>query len=148
MIRRCDDNDLDVILPVINYAAQAYKGVIPADRWKEPYMSKEHLRHEMDAGVVFWGYEEKGEMLGVMGIQDVQDVTLLRHAYCPHVAQESWHRREAQCSSQDADHTADARRHLGRDVLDDPILRKERVRAGHPGRGGMGAYFLQMLRFF
>ena len=81
MIRRCDDKDLDVILPIINDAAQAYKGVIPADRWKEPYMSKDHLRYEMDAGVVFWGYEEKGEMLGVMGIQDVQDVTLIRHAY-------------------------------------------------------------------
>jgi N-acetylglutamate synthase-like GNAT family acetyltransferase len=81
MIRRCDDNDFDTILQIINDAAQAYKGVIPADCWKEPYMSKEHLRHEMDAGVVFWEYEEKRELLGVMGIQDVQDVTLIRHAY-------------------------------------------------------------------
>jgi N-acetylglutamate synthase-like GNAT family acetyltransferase len=81
MIRRCDDKDFDVILPIINDGAQAYKGVIPADRWKEPYMSKEYLRHEMDAGVVFWGYEENGELLGVMGVQDVQDVTLIRHAY-------------------------------------------------------------------
>jgi N-acetylglutamate synthase-like GNAT family acetyltransferase len=81
MIRRCDDKDIDGILPIINDAAQAYKGMIPADRWKEPYMPKEYLRHEMDAGVVFWGYEENGELLGVMGIQDVQDVTLIRHAY-------------------------------------------------------------------
>jgi N-acetylglutamate synthase-like GNAT family acetyltransferase len=81
MIRRCDDKDFVTVHQIINDAAQAYKGVIPADCWKEPYMSKEHLRHEMDAGVVFWGYEEKGELLGVMGIQDVQDVTLIRHAY-------------------------------------------------------------------
>jgi hypothetical protein len=81
MIRQCDNNYLDVILPVISDAAQEYKGVIPADSWKEPYMSMEHLRHEMDTGVVFWGYEEKGEMLGVLGIQDVQDETLIRHAY-------------------------------------------------------------------
>jgi N-acetylglutamate synthase-like GNAT family acetyltransferase len=81
MIRRCDDKDFVTVLQIINDAAQAYKGVIPADCWKEPYMSKEHIRHEMDAGVVFWGYEEKGELLGVMGIQDVQDVTLIRHAY-------------------------------------------------------------------
>jgi len=81
MIRRCDDKDFDAVLKIINDAAYAFKGVIPADRWKEPYMSKEHLRHEMDAGIVFWGYEEKGELLGVMGNQDVQDVTLIRHAY-------------------------------------------------------------------
>jgi GNAT superfamily N-acetyltransferase len=81
MIRRCDDKDFDAVLQIINDAALAYMGVIPADRWKEPYMSKEHLRHEMDAGVVFWGYEEEGELLGVMGIQHVQDVTLVRHAY-------------------------------------------------------------------
>lgn len=66
---------------IINDAAQAYKGVIPADCWKEPYMSREYLRHEIDAGVAFWGYEETGALVGVMGIQDVQDVTLIRHAY-------------------------------------------------------------------
>ena len=52
-----------------------------ADRWKEPYMSKDELRHEMDEGVIFWGYEEGVELIGVMGIQQVQDVTLIRHAY-------------------------------------------------------------------
>lgn len=66
---------------IINEAARAYKGVIPADRWDEPYMPREYLRHEINAGVQFWGYEEKGRLLGVMGIQDVQDVTLIRHAY-------------------------------------------------------------------
>jgi N-acetylglutamate synthase-like GNAT family acetyltransferase len=66
---------------IINDAARAYKGVIPADRWHEPYMPREYLRHEIDAGVVFWGYEEKGRLTGVMGIQVVQDVTLIRHAY-------------------------------------------------------------------
>ncbi len=81
MIRRCDDRDFEAIFSIINDAALAYKGVIPPDRWHEPYMSKEYLRHEMDSGVVFWGYEENGALLGVMGIQDVKDVTLIRHAY-------------------------------------------------------------------
>ncbi len=70
-----------MIYEIINDAAQAYNGVIPPDCWKEPYMSKDELRHEMDAGVVFWGHEEDGQLLGVMGIQHVQDVTLIRHAY-------------------------------------------------------------------
>ena len=81
MIRRCDGRDFDVIWQIINDGARAYKGVIPADQWTEPYMSKEKLQHEMDAGVVFWGYEESGTLQGVMGIQEVRDVTLIRHAY-------------------------------------------------------------------
>jgi GNAT superfamily N-acetyltransferase len=81
MIRRCDDNDFDGILLIINDAAHAYKGVIPADCWKEPYMPKEYLRRELEAGVMLWGYDENGALLGVMGVQDVQDVTLIRHAY-------------------------------------------------------------------
>ena len=81
MIRRCDDRDFEVIRAIINDGSQAYKGIIPADRWTEPYMSLEKLRHEIDDGVVFWGYEEDGELAGVMGIQPVQDVTLIRHAY-------------------------------------------------------------------
>jgi N-acetylglutamate synthase-like GNAT family acetyltransferase len=70
-----------VIYEIINEAAQVYNGVIPADCWKEPYMSDDELRHEMDAGVAFWRYEEDGQLVGVMGIQHVQDVTLIRHAY-------------------------------------------------------------------
>ena len=81
MIRQCDSNDFETLWAIINDAAEAYRGVIPPDRWHEPYMPKDHLRRGLDAGVVFWGYEENGELLGVMGIQDVQDVTLIRHAY-------------------------------------------------------------------
>ena len=81
MIRLCVDEEFEAICEVVNDAARAYKEVIPADRWKEPYMPKEELRHEIDDGVVFWGYEEDNELIGVMGIQQVQDVTLIRHAY-------------------------------------------------------------------
>ena len=81
MIRKCDDTDFETIYEIINNGAEAYKGVIPADRLKEPYMDRDELRHEIDAGVEFWGYEEAGELLGVMGIQHVLDVTLIRHAY-------------------------------------------------------------------
>lgn len=66
---------------IINDSAQAYRGVIPADRWHEPYMSKEELAHEIRDGIVFWGYEKDGNLIGVMGIQEVGDVTLIRHAY-------------------------------------------------------------------
>jgi GNAT superfamily N-acetyltransferase len=75
------DNDFDIICEIINDAAQAYKGVIPADRWHEPYMSRGQLQQEIDAGVNFWGWEEKGKLEGVMGIQYKGDVTLIRHAY-------------------------------------------------------------------
>jgi N-acetylglutamate synthase-like GNAT family acetyltransferase len=81
VIRPCDDNDFDTIFSIINEAAEAYRGVIPADRWHEPYMPREELRHEIQSGVRFWGWEEDGQVVGVMGIQDVQDVTLIRHAY-------------------------------------------------------------------
>jgi GNAT superfamily N-acetyltransferase len=81
MIRRCDHRDFELTWEIINDGARAYKGVIPADRWTEPYMSREKLRHEIDEGVVFWGHEESGSLAGVMGIQQVQDVTLIRHAY-------------------------------------------------------------------
>ena len=85
MIRRCKEKDFQAMCAVINDAAQAYRGVIPEDRWHEPYMSREELRHEIADGVVFWGYGEAGTLIGVMGIQDVQDVTLIRHAYvCTH----------------------------------------------------------------
>jgi len=83
-IRQCDTRDaadFEAIWEIINDAAQAYKGVIPADRWHEPYMTKEKLEHEINDDVVFWGYEEEGTLTGVMGIQHVQDVTLIRHAY-------------------------------------------------------------------
>jgi N-acetylglutamate synthase-like GNAT family acetyltransferase len=81
MIRPCTDADFDTIHTIVNDAAEAYRGVIPADCWHEPYMSKEYLRHEIDSGVRFSGWDEGGELVGIMGIQDVQDVTLIRHAY-------------------------------------------------------------------
>jgi N-acetylglutamate synthase-like GNAT family acetyltransferase len=81
MIRKCDDSDFETIFKVINEAAQAYRGIIPEDRWNEPYMPREELSHEIEEGVEFYGYEEDGELVGVMGIQDVQDVTLIRHSY-------------------------------------------------------------------
>ena len=81
MIRRCDDREFELIWAIINDGAQAYKGVIPEDCWTEPYMPKSDLRHEIDDGVAFWGHEEGGKLVGVMGFQQVQDVTLIRHAY-------------------------------------------------------------------
>jgi GNAT superfamily N-acetyltransferase len=81
MIRRCEMADFDLIYEIVNDGALAYKGAIPKDRWREPYMSKEALQHAIDDGVAFWGYEENGSLAGVMGLQPVQDVTLIRHAY-------------------------------------------------------------------
>jgi len=81
MIRQCTDSDFEIIYAIINDAARKYEGIIPADRWKVPYMSAKELRHEIDEGVVFWGFEEDGQLAGVMGIQHVKDVTLIRHAY-------------------------------------------------------------------
>ncbi len=81
MIRRCDERDFEPVLAVINDAAQAYRGVIPADRLHDPYMPPEELRQEIDAGVEFYGYEADGRLIGVMGIQEVSDVALIRHAY-------------------------------------------------------------------
>jgi GNAT superfamily N-acetyltransferase len=80
-IRPCRVEDVTAVLDIINSAAVAYRGVIPVDRWHEPYMSREELRGEIDAGVVFWGFELDGDLIGVMGIQPVLDVNLIRHAY-------------------------------------------------------------------
>jgi N-acetylglutamate synthase-like GNAT family acetyltransferase len=108
MIRRCTEHDLSAIYEIINDAAQAYKGVIPADRWHEPYMAIEELKREIDDGVEFWGYEEAGDLIGVMGLQDKGDVYLIRHAYV---------------------HTRSQKRGIGRELLrhleqmtDKPIL--------------------------
>ncbi len=80
-IRLCRDDERTAILAIVNAAAVAYRGVIPADRWHEPYMSASELDSEIHGGVVFWGYEVDGELIGVMGIQPVRDVDLIRHAY-------------------------------------------------------------------
>jgi N-acetylglutamate synthase-like GNAT family acetyltransferase len=81
MIRPCTPADFDVIWEIINDAASAYKGVIPADCWHEPYMSREQLQREIEQGVTFWAMEQDGDIVGVMGIQKVRDVVLIRHAY-------------------------------------------------------------------
>lgn len=82
MIRECNSEDFDVICEIINDAAVAYKGVIPEDRWREPYMTGVELREAIDGGVRFWCYfEEPGTILGVTGIQDKGEVSLIRHAY-------------------------------------------------------------------
>ena len=81
MIRKCLQSDFDEILEIINDGAQAYKGAIPADRWHEPYMSRAELEKQLSEEVVFWGYVSGNALGGVMGIQHIKDVTLIRHAY-------------------------------------------------------------------
>jgi len=81
MIRRCTDSDFAVIETIINEGAQAYRGAIPADCWHEPYMTESDLKAEIAAGVNFWGWDESGALVGVMGFQKVRDATLIRHAY-------------------------------------------------------------------
>jgi GNAT superfamily N-acetyltransferase len=80
-IRRCGEEDLATMLAIVNGAAEAYRGVIPADRWHEPYMPEAELREEIAAGVEFWGLETADGLAGVMGVQPVRDVDLIRHAY-------------------------------------------------------------------
>lgn len=80
-IRACRPDEAGRILEIVNAAAEAYRGVIPADRWHEPYMSADELAAETAKEVVFSGYEVDGELVGVMGVQPVRDVTLIRHAY-------------------------------------------------------------------
>ena len=80
-IRSCRDHDTDAMLATINAAAQVYRGVIPADRWHEPYMLASELRSEVASGVVFVACELDGAVAGVMGIQPVRNVDLIRHAY-------------------------------------------------------------------
>jgi N-acetylglutamate synthase-like GNAT family acetyltransferase len=81
VIRKCIESDFNSIFEIINDAAQVYKEVIPPDRWHKPYMSLEELRSQIEDGIVFWGLERDDQLLGVMGIQDKGDVTLIRHAY-------------------------------------------------------------------
>jgi GNAT superfamily N-acetyltransferase len=81
MISRLQPTEFKSILHVINDAAEAYRGIIPEDRWKEPYMSAEELREEIESEVEFYGWMEDNVLVAVMGIQPVNDVTLIRHAY-------------------------------------------------------------------
>ena len=89
MIRPLRADEAGIILSLINAAAQAYQGVIPADCWHEPYMSARELDNELRAGVKFSGFEDEGSLVGVMGRQDLGEVTLIRHAY----VHPAWQRR-------------------------------------------------------
>jgi len=122
MIRRCKAEEFEKIWEVINDAAAIYKGVIPPDCWKEPYMSKEELQGEIDDGVVFWGYYEEDKLVGVMGIQPVQDVTLIRHSYV---------------------HSTKQKQGIGRELLS--RLRKETTR---PILIGTWAAVIRAIRFY
>ena len=81
MIRKATDQDFEEILEIINDAAKAYRGVIPADVWHEPYMTRDELREQIDDGVKFSCYVDQNQIIGVMGIQDKTEVDLIRHAY-------------------------------------------------------------------
>jgi N-acetylglutamate synthase-like GNAT family acetyltransferase len=81
MITSATEKDFDDIYAIINDAATAYKGIIPADRWHEPYMPEEELKAQIEDGVQFSCYVDEGQVIGVMGIQDKKDVYLIRHAY-------------------------------------------------------------------
>src|SRR6266850_442901 len=89
LIRQSVRADFAAILAIVNDAAHAYRGVIPADRWHEPYMSSDELEREIAGGVVFWVVEQEGRVSGVMGIQDKGDVALVRHAYVAPTTQRS-----------------------------------------------------------
>ena len=80
-IRPCTAEDLPALFSIVNDAAQAYRGVIPADCWHEPYMPLDELKQAIRDGIVFWGYEMAGELVGLMGIQDRGEISLIRHAY-------------------------------------------------------------------
>jgi GNAT superfamily N-acetyltransferase len=80
-VRRSRDDERGEVLAIVNSAAEAYRGVIPDDRWREPYMAASELEREVAAGVEFWVYETDGVLAGAMGMQPVRDVDLIRHAY-------------------------------------------------------------------
>src|SRR5262249_15421217 len=80
-IRLCRDDERDLILAIVNAAAEAYRGVIPADRWHEPYMTRQELDEEIVAAVAFWGAEVQGKLVGVMGFQSLQEGDLIRHSH-------------------------------------------------------------------
>lgn len=81
LVRQCRDDELPVVARIINEAAEAYRSVIPSDRWHEPYMSAAELHENIASGVAMWGYELDRQLIGVMGVQRVRDVELIRHAY-------------------------------------------------------------------
>jgi len=89
MIRDCGLRDFDAMLDIVNQAAEAYRAFIPAEEWQVPYMPAEELHQDLAAGVSFVGWEEAGSLVGIMGLQPVRDVSLIRHAY----VRPEWQRR-------------------------------------------------------
>lgn len=81
MIVKCEEKDFKDIYDIINDAAIAYKGIIPADRWHDPYVTEHELQKQIDEGVEFWSYSEHEVIMGIMGIQFKDNITLIRHAY-------------------------------------------------------------------
>jgi len=81
MIKEYKQNNTSEILNIINNASIKYKGIIPDDCWKEPYMSEKELLNEFSDGVRMYGYHQNDKLIGVIGVQDVKDVILIRHAY-------------------------------------------------------------------
>ena len=81
MIKKYTKNDTSKILHIINDASLRYKGVIPDNCWHEPYMSEQELIDELSDGVCMFGYHHNNKLIGVIGIQKVKDVILIRHAY-------------------------------------------------------------------
>ena len=81
MINEYTKNDTSTILHIINDASLRYKGIIPDDCWNEPYMSEQELIDEFNDGVRMYGYHLNNKLIGVIGVQEVKDVVLIRHAY-------------------------------------------------------------------
>ena len=135
MIRRCVPDDFERMLAIINEAALAYRGVIPDDRWKDPYMPAEELAAEIAAGIVFDGYEiDSIGLVGVMGVQAVKDVTLIRHAYVAPGQQRSGIGSALLTGAVPTSRPADPDRYMGRRRLGDCFLFAAWLR-GSPGAG-------------
>ena len=131
MIRRCGERDFEAIWSIINDGAEAYRGVVPATRLGDPYMGRETLAEEIADGVAFWGYEEEGALAGVMGIQQVMDVTLIRHAYVRTGAAGGGDRSQAAGAPARDGGRAGADWDMGRCGVGDPVLSAARVRGGY-----------------
>ena len=143
-IRPCADADFDAMYAVINAAATAYAGVIPADRYHVPYMPAEELRGEIAAGVRFWGWHDAEGLSGVMGIQHVDDVTLIRHAYVTPERQGTGIGSRLLGAPPEPAARASACRDLGRRDLGRALLRAPRLPPGQPrGEGPPAAALLE-----
>ena len=139
LIRKSAESDVAAIATIVNEAAQAYRGVIPADRWHEPYMPTDELKKEISAGVVFWVAEDEGRLLGVMGIQDKGDVALVRHAYVATNLQRSGVGTRLLRHVEAPHGQAHPDRHLGECVVGHRFLSAERIHRRPEHRQGSAA---------